>query len=361
MKNYILTLILSTIFISCSVKETPKIINLSKIRKVETKIVEEETREISQPKIDESKEKITILYSSNRIGKYAINASNTVIGYLATKNDDFNLKIIDMPNESFQSFKKALEEIKNDNRRRIIAIITNASYDKIIRVPNINEFDIFLPLIHKNNTIIHKKNFIYGGVDYKQQFKELIKYSNDNDISLFDNSYIGRTLNNYLSSVNNSLIFKKQINNNNAFLGSLFKKHAKIFYNSSVFLNTPIVKSSIILSQLRANELEMSNILSTQLNYTPLILSLTQIQDRKNLIIANSIGYIDYILRENISLLKSDIKYDWLNYATLIGLDNFVNEEDDKINNNIIDNQVIYDINLIKTVGNTFVDVANDL
>ncbi len=45
---------------------------------------------------------------------------------------------------------------------------------------------------------------------------------------------------------------------------------------STIILNTPIVKSSIILSQITAFEVEPAKVLSTQLNYNPLLVKLTQ-------------------------------------------------------------------------------------
>jgi SRSO17 transposase len=118
-----------------------------------------------------------------------------------------------------------------------------------------------------------------------------------------------------------------------------------------------MVKSSILLSQIRGKDLKPYRILSTQLNYNPLIISLTQRADRTKLVFANSIGKVDEELEENISLLGADIKYNWVNYSTLIGIDYLVRNTTpvfDLLSYDIENNQVQYDVNIVKNDGYSF-------
>ena len=122
-----------------------------------------------------------------------------------------------------------------------------------------------------------------------------------------------------------------------------------------MFLNTPIIKSSILLSQLRAYDTVPYIILSTQLNYTPLVISLTQYPDRKKFIVANSIEKVNLKLEESLALLDVDVAYNWVNYSTLIGIDSiFFKDESKLFPNKIVDNQVQYETTLHKNTRHGF-------
>jgi SRSO17 transposase len=132
-----------------------------------------------------------------------------------------------------------------------------------------------------------------------------------------------------------------------------FLKNRK-FENSMVILNTPIVKTSILLSQIRALDVNIQGVLSTQLNFTPLILSLTQKEDRKNLNVANSIGNLPIDLKEINSILDNNIEYSWVNYSIIVGMEYLTNSlklfEDLKIR----DNQIVYPITIYKVKKYSF-------
>ncbi len=104
------------------------------------------------------------------------------------------------------------------------------------------------------------------------------------------------------------------------------------------------------MSQLTLYDTNATNVLSTQINYDPLILSMTQYEDRKNMIIANSITQNNNILIETNSLLGNDIVYDWINYTTTVGVDYFFNlatREDREYDIALAENQMIYPIELL--------------
>ncbi|WP_321778168.1 hypothetical protein [Sulfurimonas sp.] len=138
----------------------------------------------------------------------------------------------------------------------------------------------------------------------------------------------------------------------------IYLSENKDIVEGSFFINTPIVKTGMIMSQLTLYDTNATNILSTQINYDPLILSITQYQDRKNMIVANSITNNNNILIEANSLLGNDIVYDWINYTTTVGVDYFFSlatREDREYKIAIEDNQMIYPIELLKPVKYRFV------
>ncbi len=302
------------------------------------------------------KKKIIILYSSNTIGHYAIEATNTSMAYMLQSNIDFEIQTIDVKDYSWESLQSGFQSAQDMDGENVIALLTSQSYEDLVDVENIDQFNIYLPLIHKNNIKKIKKNIIFGGIDYEAQFNKLLLYSNKKDTELYDNSNFGFALHSKLDSMNQSLLYAQTIDNFSADYGDLLIKNKSKLEQSTLFINTPIVKSSIILSQLRANDISPHRILSTQLNYTPLILSLTQAQDRENLIVASSISDIYDSLSEQVSILNSDIKYDWLNYSTLIGVDYFVNETKNTLRP-VIDKQVQHDIKLYKTLYHSFEEI----
>jgi SRSO17 transposase len=107
----------------------------------------------------------------------------------------------------------------------------------------------------------------------------------------------------------------------------------------------------MIMSQLTLYDTNVTNILSTQINYDPLLLSMTQYVDREKMIIANSITQENNTIIESNALLGNDIRYDWINYTTTVGIDYFYNKitgGDREYNIEISDNQMIYDVELLR-------------
>ena len=101
------------------------------------------------------------------------------------------------------------------------------------------------------------------------------------------------------------------------------KKLQPILNDSRIFLNTPLINSSIILSQITYYDIQTQGIYSTQINYNPTLLSITQAKDRDNMYIANSIGKLEDSFVEEAKLLNADLEYDWINYATALGIEYF--------------------------------------
>jgi hypothetical protein len=336
--------------------------------------------------------KIALLLPYKKIGKYASSTINATFAYLMTKSNPFNLKSYRIESESTEDLSATLRKIQDDGYDYVIAPVTKEGAQNIIELdPNIN---IYFPTINKNDIEASSLYFVFGGIDYNAQSKLLLKEAVSPLIIFSDKSQTGKKL--ALYQEEEFLHPKQSIDEKveeDGIFGSFFnssaandeaedreivqsddenaseKKVIKYFIsrrttnlepylkenediiNGSFFINTPIIKSGMILSQLTLYDTNATNILSTQINYDPLLLSMTQYIDREKMIVANSIIKNNSVLVETNSLLGNDIVYDWINYTTTIGVDYFYNQitgEMREYDLNITDNQIIYDIELLR-------------
>ena len=293
---------------------------------------------------------IAIVFPSQTIGKYAIDATNSAMSYLIYKNKDFNLKVFDTVDETQQSIKDTFQKISNQGISKVLVLLTHNGVKHLNTIENINSYEIYLPLIHKDDLNLDMNNVVFGSIDYLKQFNELVKYSNGKLVEFHDNSNLGNRLANSLNNSNIEVGYQKEVDNDNGEYYKFLTKRNKRLKDSTLMVNMPIVKSSIVLSQINANDIEISKILSTQLNYTPLLLSLTQIEDRKNMIIASSIGTTNETVEEYNALLDNDIVYNWVNYSVIIGMEYLISKDISSFKSVTIKNQQVhYPVSLYTT------------
>ena len=264
--------------------------------------------------------RVAMLVPQKSIRRYASTTVNSVLSYLLLKQSSFELKIFNSNTENYESILSELKKIKDDNFKYVIAPVTKIGAEVIVE--NSKGLSIYIPTVHRNKAETNLKNIIFGGIDYDKQIDELLKYANDKVAYFSERSSLSRSLSNSLIKKNQSIIFNKNINNSRINFKKIFKKNHKL-QNSSIFINTPLIKTSLISSQLRVYNVKPYVLLSTQINYNPMLLSLTQYEDRKDMFIANSIGVSEIRIREVNSLLWHDIVYDWVNYSTSVGIDYF--------------------------------------
>jgi hypothetical protein len=304
--------------------------------------------------------KIAMLLPYKRIGKYASSTTNSSFAYLITRNQSFELKSYKIETEEIKDIQTALDAIENDGFTHVIAPLTSTGVNSLIHLnPSIN---IFIPTINKHDTNSTSPYLYFGGIDYHAQSDLLIQEAIKPLVIFYDKSALGKKLAQYeekkfitkLAQDNNSTsthdVIKYSISRGTTNLQKYLDENEDIQL-ASFFINTPIVKTSMIMSQLTLYDANATNILSTQINYDPLILSMTQYADRKDMIIANSITKNNNVLIETNALLSNDIKYDWINYTTTVGIDYFFNkltniEREYKVS--LVNNQMVYDIELVK-------------
>lgn len=313
-----------------------------------------ENQKISSPKGSSSNEienkieidttkvkmKVAFLYPSNLVSKYAKSSINTISGYLSHQNSDYELVVIDTENESSNRINSAFEEVKSANITNVIALFTPNAVGTLNNVVPSN-LKVYLPLVEKKEVSSTNNSLIFGSISYDDQVKKLINYSSDNNVMFYQDSYLGSKLKKSYESVVSNVRLKKEIKKNeNNFKGIVTGSGLA---NSTLFLNTDIVKSSLILSQLRSYDVYPKVVLSTQLSYDPLLMTLTQDKDRDRLIVANSIDVVDKELRDEIATAGGNIVYEWVDYSTLVGINYlYYGKNSSLVPTKIENNQAIY-------------------
>ncbi len=306
---------------------------------------------------------IALLVPKKIIGRYAISTANSVIAYLLDRNINFKFELFNCKNETLPLIQNSINQIEAEGYRFVIAPFTLKGVNNLSKI---NTFLIFyIPTINKSEFKGNNSNFIFGGINYKKQIQKLLPLTNDKIVIFSDESSIGYKLSNFIRNSDKNIVYQKIIPRSKSNFRSILRRNRKL-KNSSIFLNTPLVKSSLLASQFRFYKITPYALFSTQVNYNPLILNLTQYDDRKNFYIANSIGKSDADLVAINKLLGNNIMFDWINYSTSIGMDYiytlyFNNSAKRLFNENIIGNQVNYNISIVKPTKSSFkeIDIFN--
>ena len=193
-------------------------------------------------------------------------------------------------------------------------------------------------------------------LSYEQQIEKLSSYSAGNNAMFYQDTYIGNKLKKaYDSSVSDTKVRKEISKNENNFKNIVNDSRLN---NSSLFLNTDIVKTSLILSQLRAYDIYPKLIFSTQVNYDPMLMSLTQDNDREKLVIANSIDTVNKELKDEIITFGGNIIYEWVDYSTLVGINYlYYGGNSSLIQTKIVNNQAVYNPKLYKSTEVGFLEI----
>jgi len=384
MIKIIQVIVLIFVFTGCAVTEqnmsqTTKVKSKSyntekseKINQVESPLINDAVvqNNITESIMVQSKEdkkeilnKIAMVFPSSSIGKYALEAVNSVNTYLLYKKAPFDLIVYDMYVQNKKNINIAFDKVKANNITKAIVMITKENIQDLNTIEDIEDIQLYLPLINKNDvkdmSIIENLNIVFGAINYKHQFEKLIQYTNNAPLAEFyDNTAIGYTLHNYLKD--KKIRYQKRIDDNNGRYKRYLENNRKLT-KAAVIINTPIVKSSILLSAISGSEdIYISKIVSTQLNYTPLLFLLTQKMDRKKLVVANSIGKLPKDLEEYNMLIGNNILYSWVNYSTIVGVEYLVNNNINLFDDlSIQDNQVIYPVKLYKVGDNSFTLLEN--
>lgn len=300
---------------------------------------------------------IAMLIPQKSIRRYAISTVNSIIAYLLSKNSNFELKVFNSGDEEKDSILNALKQIKQENYQYLIAPVTQKGAVPLLE--NSQNLLVYIPTLNINEFESVDSNVIFGGIDYKAQIFKLLSYANDK-VSIFsDGSLLSDNLTTLIKEKSPNIYYEATINNSRMSFKKLLQDNKRID-DSSIFMNTPLVKTSLIASQFRVYDKKPYVLLSTQINYNPLLLTLTQYEDRENLYIANSIGKTSPRMVETNSLFGHNIVYDWVNYATSVGMDYIFTHYLDptqsrEFHEEIDNNQIMYDISIYKAKRYKFV------
>lgn len=301
------------------------------------------------------KMKVAFIYPSNLVSKYAKSSIGTISGYLSHQNSDYELLVIDTQNESSAKISSAFEEVRNANITNVIALFTPNAVGTLNSVVS-SDVKVYLPLIEKNEVNSNSDSLIFGSISYDEQIKKLIDYSSGNNVMFYQDTYLGSKLRKSYESLVYDARLKREIKKSeNNFKGIVTGSGLA---NSTLFLNTDIVKSSLILSQMRSYDVYPKVIFSTQVGYDPLLMTLTQEKDRERLIVANSIDVVDKELRDEIATLGGNIQYEWVDYSTLVGINYlYYGKNSNLIPTKIENNQVMYKPKLFKSTEFGFLEI----
>lgn len=303
--------------------------------------------------------KIAVLVPQKTIRKYAITSVNSVMSYLLYKNLSFDLNVFNSNDENPSAILATLTDIRAGGYTHIIAPMTAEGAQVV--ADNVKDLIVFIPTLTRQSVRNAEANIIFGGIDYEAQLALLAPYSNERVGTFEDGSALSYQLSNYIKQTAPRIFYEKRIENSKVNFKQLFKGNTSL-NNASLYLNTPLVTTSLIASQLRANSIYPNALLSTQINYNPLLLSLTQYEDRNHMFIANSIQKAPAELEEINSLFGHDIVYDWVNYATSIGTDYLCNlyyegRNSRVFNEPVENNQVRFNTAIYKPERNEFVKI----
>ena len=301
------------------------------------------------------KMKVAFIYPSNLVSKYAKSSISTVSGYLSHQNSDYELIVIDTETENSGKIASAFQQVRDENIKNVIALFTPNSVGTLNNVVT-SDLKVYLPLIEKKDVSTSNNSLIFGSISYEDQIKKLSSYSSGSDVMFYQDSNLGSKLKRAYESVVSDARFKREISKNeNNFKGIVTGSGLS---GSTLFLNTDIVKTSMILSQLRAYDVYPKVILSTQLNYDPLLMTLTQEQDREQFILANSIDVVDKELRDNVSTFGGNIQYEWVDYSTLVGINYlYYGKNSNLVPTKIENNQAVYTPRLFKCTEYGFLEI----
>lgn len=298
---------------------------------------------------------LAVTYPSNVVGNYAKSSMNTILGYLSYRKINFDVKAFDSQVEDIDSIQNAFNQIKEEGFTKVIALYSPKALE-LLHLVDTSGLTVYLPLVNRNDVLTPNENFIYGAISYDEQIIKLNEYSNFRNAMFFQESYIGKKLKEkYEQAVLDTKIVKPIKNKRNYYKGIIKDERLN---DSTLYLNTNIVKTSIILSQITVHEITPRVVLSTQINYNPKLFILTQEQDRTNFVIANSIDRVDEKLEDEIESFGGDIKYNWVDYSTLVGVNYLYDmNSSNLVKTQIEENQVLYMPKLYKSTAYGFLEI----
>ena len=318
---------------------------------------------------DHSELKIALLIPHRVIGRYAYSTTNAVFAYMLAQNRAFDIKTFQIEDESPASIAATLNQMKSEGYYFVIAPLTREGAGNLTALNA--DVSVYFPTVHQKDFPMAPESVYFGGIDYEAQLDAVLREAASPLVIFYDQSPLGNELNSYAKeafiAMDHNLtepsvleespdlpprkkVYSYAIERQTSNIEYYLKGNDKISEGSFV-LNTPIVKSGMVMSQLTMYEANATNILSTQINYDPIIFSMTQYQDRKSMVIANSIGEHNNILVEANNLLSNDIVYDAINYATTVGVDLFyhiITNSNREYDLPLVDNQISYPITLVR-------------
>ncbi|WP_457595778.1 hypothetical protein [Hydrogenimonas sp.] len=260
--------------------------------------------------------RVAFLLSPKKIGKYAASTTTAALTYLVQRGKPFEMRVVTLADENASRVAEALASLEGYDL--VVAPMTQEGAEALCHAATTTP--IFVPTLHVGRLACANPSVTFGGIDYERQIEILARLVDANATTYVvqDHSPLAQTL---TRAVEAQIPVKETITlGRNGYYKPLIERYDDL-NQSTLFLNVPVVKSSLFLSQMTLADYKPTLLLSTQLNYSPLLLTLTQYHDRENLVVASSIGDADPYLTEYESLMGENIRFNWVDYATVVGLD----------------------------------------
>ena len=292
--------------------------------------------------------KIAVIIPERSIKSYARVVSDAAIAYAVRKDARVEIKFYNIGDETEQNVVNALNEARNYGISYFIAAFTQTGVEILNK--NLGDDQVaYVPTIHVSGVTTSRSNIAFGGIDYKAQIEKLLEFSNGKNAAFSDGSRLAVAMNGYVEQLGGGLVYEGEIRGAQSDLKAYVNARLD---GASVFLNLPIIKASLLSSQLRLYDIRVAALLSTQINYLPSIFKLTQNEDRQNLYIANSLLGVDGELQGYGAILGQDFNYNWVAYSTAVGIEHLysmLEPSSDKIfAESIENNQIKYGVKIMK-------------
>lgn len=295
--------------------------------------------------------KIALMVSPSVVGHYAQATYNVALSTLMATHSPFELTLYEMNDESENSIAQTLEKITHDHKQAVLAPLTLNGVKNLLKTPT--TLPIFIPTVHKRDVGSCGSNIIFGAIDYQAQIEALSPYMASSLAVFYDESPVGLNLSRATQTI--AAQAKKSttlysVDTEGANIVKYLGKPAA-FSKKSIMIHLPIVKTSMLAAHLTFTGAHAQNLLSTQINFDPTLITLTQYKDRKNMIVANSIIEQIPSIYETNALMNNDLTFDWINYTTSVGTDYLIshlNGNDRLYTMRLIDSQVIYPVELMR-------------
>jgi SRSO17 transposase len=306
--------------------------------------------------------RIAILLPTDTIGRYAAMIANSVNAYLLYRQSPFEVKVYDSQDESYRNLSEALQAIEQDGFRHVIAAVTADGASMLDTLQS--NLEIFIPTLNKEELpFFPRGNLYFGGIDYNHQLKVLSEYRSHalKETIIFDEPVpLSQRISEQAAVDYHMPPSRITISNPRINYTRLFEREG-VEDNATLLLNTQPVRTSLILSQVTYNDINISSALSTQINFNPMILTLTQTHDVEKFFVASSIGRSQVQLREISALFQNDIQFNWVPYATAV-LTNLIEQRQtgnyDALSHHfglrLENNQIAYPVTIYQIRGNKF-------
>jgi hypothetical protein len=174
----------------------------------------------------------------------------------------------------------------------------------------------FVPTLHKRLVNSAPDGIYFGGIDYFEHIERLLDYSKKRLVvfTLKDSPFSQKLTDHLLSLKPEAKVYT--LTKNSSSFGHIFRRHSRY---KALFFNTPLLTTSLILTQLTLHGHTSTPKLSTQINFHQKLFDLTQEQDRKGLIMAISTLNAPQKVDALAELVGVNLAYDWLGYNTIMG------------------------------------------